>query len=468
MPKNDRLTLLLNFLPLLVYGAGLISLAPLINSECFLSGTSLATLASGVGAIALLGLVTTLLSLTRKTAASLPSAVLGQKVDSLTNLLSDTHQQLYDSEERFRTSIETMLDCFGIYTAIRDQQGQILDFRVQFVNQAACLNNQMSAEEQLGKGLCELLPAHRTSGLFDEYCQVVETGQPLVKNALFYEDQYGQRQLIRAFDIRTAKLGDGFVATWRDVTEQHQVEDKLRSSEARLRSILENMPVMLDAFDATGNIIAWNQECERVTGYSAQEVIGNFGIMGQLYPNAHYCQQQTAQWNQQGDYYRNWEWDLTCKNGSVRTIAWSNIAAEFPVPGWATWGIGVDVTERKQTERALAQANERFRLAMAAIHAALYDWDIEQNQVDRSEGTSHLFGFPAEAIASNSEWWLNRIHPEDLEATQQALLTAFQQDERYSLEYRIRNQHGEYVDVQDQGLILRNAMGQAVRVVGST
>ncbi|MGE5656973.1 MAG: PAS domain-containing protein [Actinomycetota bacterium] len=468
MPANGRFSLLINFVPLLVYGVGLVSLAHPINSECFLSGASPAVLASRMGALGLFGLVSTILILTRKHTASLPSTAFDQKVNSFSNLLLDAHQQLQDSEERFRTSIETMLDCFGIYTAIRDQQGQILDFRVQFVNQAACLNNQMSAEEQLGKGLCELLPAHRSSGLFDEYCQVVETGQPLVKNALFYEDKYGQRQLIRAFDIRAAKLGDGFVATWRDVTERHQVEDQLRCSEARLRSILENMPVMLDAFDATGNIIAWNHECERVTGYTAQEAIGNIGIMGQLYPDAQYCQQQTAQWNQLGDYYRNWEWDLTCKDGSVRTIAWSNISAEFPVPGWATWGIGVDVTERKQTERALTQANERFRLAMAAIHAAVYDWDIAQNQVDRSEGMSHLFGFPAEAVESSSEWWLNRIHPEDLEAMRQTWLTALQQDDRYSLEYRVRNQQGKYVDVQDQGLILRDVGGRAVRVVGST
>ncbi|MBD2463609.1 PAS domain-containing protein [Oscillatoria sp. FACHB-1407] len=468
MPKTDRPSLLTTLLPLLGYGAGLIGLAQLIHSNCSFSEANLAVLAGGVGAIGLFGLVTTILSLTRRNTTFSPSTALDEQVTSLSHLLSNTHQQLQNSEERFRTSIETMLDCFGIYSAIRDEQGKILDFQVQFVNQAACLNNQLSAEEQLGKRLCELLPAHRTSGLFDEYCQVVKTGQPLVKNALFYEDQYGQRQLMRAFDIRAAKLGDGFVATWRDVTERHQVEDKLRCSEARLRSILENMPVMLDAFDATGNIIAWNQECERVTGYTAQEVIGNFGMMGQLYPDAQYCQQQTAQWSQQGDYYRNWEWDLTCKDGRVRTIAWSNISAEFPIPGWASWGIGFDVTERKQTERELAQANERFRLAMAAINAAVYDWDIEQDQVDRSEGTSHLFGFPTEAIAPNSEWWLNRIHPEDVETTRQAVLTALQQGDRYNLEYRVRNQQDEYVDVQDQGLILRDVMGRAVRVVGST
>ncbi len=145
-------------------------------------------------------------------------------------------QTLRDSEERFRTSVENMLDCFGVYRAVRNEQGQIVDFVTEYVNDAACLNvteyvndaaclnNQITYEQQIGRGLCEFLPGHRESGLFDEYCQVVETGQPLVKDSLIYEDEYGEQRLVKAFDIRVAKFGDGFVATWRDITTRQQTE----------------------------------------------------------------------------------------------------------------------------------------------------------------------------------------------------------------------------------------------------
>ncbi len=116
--------------------------------------------------------------------------------------------KLQKSEEQFRTSIKNMMDAFGIYSAIRDQSGSIIDFKVEYVNAAACESNMMTLEEQIGKGLLEFLPGHRESGLFDEYCQVVETGKPLIKDSLIYEDVYGGgRRLLKAFDIRATKFG---------------------------------------------------------------------------------------------------------------------------------------------------------------------------------------------------------------------------------------------------------------------
>ncbi|MHC5855769.1 PAS domain-containing protein [Nostoc sp.] len=165
---------------------------------------------------------------------------------------------LRKSEERFRTSVENMLDCFGVYRAVRNEQGQIVDFVTEYVNSAACFNNQMTYEQQIGRGLCELLPGHRESGLFDEYCQVVETGQPLIKDSLVYEDDYGKQRLVRAFDIRVAKFGDGFVATWRDITTRQQTEEALRQSEEFKNRILDSSSDCIKVLSLDGRLLYMN------------------------------------------------------------------------------------------------------------------------------------------------------------------------------------------------------------------
>ncbi|MBW4474607.1 MAG: PAS domain S-box protein [Stenomitos rutilans HA7619-LM2] len=148
----------------------------------------------------------------------------------------------------------------------------------------------------------------------------------------------------------------------RSLRTLHAAEVGLQRSEERLRLILQNMPVMLDAFDDQGNIVTWNQECERVTGYSAAEIIGNPKAMTLLYPEADYRQTMVAAWTERGNDYRNWEWNLVCKDGSHRTIAWSNVADRSPIPDWRAWSIGVDITELKQAEADLRVRNQKLAM----------------------------------------------------------------------------------------------------------
>ena len=130
------------------------------------------------------------------------------------------------AEQRFGASVENPMDAFGIHTAVRDAGGQIVDFRIEYVNDAACHINGLTRDQQVGHTLLEILPVHARTGLLDAYRRVVETGTPLMTQVLEHGDESGARCLRRAFDIRAARLGDGVVATWRDVTEQLQAEDE--------------------------------------------------------------------------------------------------------------------------------------------------------------------------------------------------------------------------------------------------
>lgn len=149
----------------------------------------------------------------------------------------EAERALRESEERFRNSVETMLDGFAIFSAMRDDAGNIIDFRYEYINGAGCQLNERTREELVGHTMLELLLRHKDIDLFSEYIKLVETGQPLVKESLYYEDVYGKDlHLARYYDIRAAKLGDGFAVTWRDITEKKKLQAQLLQAQ-RMESI---------------------------------------------------------------------------------------------------------------------------------------------------------------------------------------------------------------------------------------
>ena len=138
-------------------------------------------------------------------------------------------------------------------------------------------------------------------------------------------------------------------------------EKVLRKSENRFSLVAQNMPIMMDAFDEKGNIIFWNKECENVTGFSSEEVINNPDVLLMLYPDENYRKYIFEMLEKHNNSFLNIEWDITCKNGEKKTILWSNIADKHRVPGWHSWAVGIDITDRKKIKMQLIERIKEFK-----------------------------------------------------------------------------------------------------------
>ncbi|MCF2146962.1 PAS domain-containing protein [Desmonostoc muscorum LEGE 12446] len=131
-------------------------------------------------------------------------------------------------------------------------------------------------------------------------------------------------------------------------------------------------------------------------------------------------------------------------------------------------GIAFDITDRRRTEISLRQSNERFELAAAAVNCLIYDWEIQRNSVERTQGLTQVFGYTQEEAKPTLEWWRERIHPDDQQMVDDEFMTSMANGNRYRVKYRVRHKDGRYLWVEDQGFAVRDANGQVVRVVGAT
>ncbi len=156
-----------------------------------------------------------------------------------------------------------------------------------------------------------------------------------------------------------------------------KAEDALKTNEERLRTIIQSMPVMLWATDTDGQIVAWNQECERVTGYSAQDMLYTPHAIQRLQPDQLDNQQLLTTLAASGNDFRNTEIPIKTKNGATRIISWSSMMGRYPIPGWSFWITGVDITDQKNAQETLRQAKEAAETATRTKSAFLANMSHE-------------------------------------------------------------------------------------------
>lgn len=243
-------------------------------------------------------------------------------------------------------------------------------------------------------------------GFFERSRDMILAEQEQVYRALDDERRRAERELDEhryhleeVVGERTAELVSAIDHLEHEITIRRRVEDALRSSEERLRLVVQNMPVMLNAFDEQGNIIVWNRECERLTGYSADEIVGNPDALELLYPDESHRERILVRPDERRYDFRDWECEIACKDGSVKTVVWSVIAKQFPIPGWYSWAIGVDVTKRKRAEEKLRQRNRELALLNRASQVFVSTLDLDQVLTTVLEEVRHLL-----AVAACSVW----------------------------------------------------------------
>lgn len=122
--------------------------------------------------------------------------------------------------DEFRHALDAMLDDVAIARSVRSDSGEIIDFRIEFVNSSGVDGARRDADLIVGRLVCDVYPNWRASGMFDRLRNVVETGVPYQVNRMHFSDLTSGRDIDVSYrSLQIAKLGDGYIAASRDVSD---------------------------------------------------------------------------------------------------------------------------------------------------------------------------------------------------------------------------------------------------------
>ncbi len=126
-----------------------------------------------------------------------------------------------------------------------------------------------------------------------------------------------------------------------------------------------------------------------------------------------------------------------------------------------------DISEQKAVEEELKRSYARFHLASKATSDALYDWDLDNNELYWGDGLHALFGYQPSDVTITM--WEELIHPDDRERVSQGLTYAIRHSRKkiWKEEYQYKHIDGTYRYVMDKGLIERDSEGRPRRLIGA-
>jgi len=249
-----------------------------------------------------------------------------------------------------------------LFRALTDQSSDIIvivnrDGKITYENRAIEEVLGFTPGERIGgKGFDNIHPDDLTfvSGEFNRLFSDINAPASRTEVRLRHRD--GRWLLFEAVasNLLNNNTVDALIINLRDITERKEAEERLRQSEEKYRTILENIQEAYFEVDLAGNFIFFNDSMCRLAGYSKEELMG---MNHRQFTDPETSKQVFQAFNKifnTGHPTKGYDWQVLRKDGTRRYIeASASLRKDSSDMPTGFRGMIRDITERKRIEQQL-------------------------------------------------------------------------------------------------------------------
>jgi PAS domain S-box-containing protein len=273
-------------------------------------------------------------------------------------------EAIRQSEERYRTILENVED--GYYET--DLRGDLT-----FFNDSLCRMLEYSKDELMGMSNKQYTDEENRKKLFAAFNEVYTTGKP-AKGFGWQVFTKGGKKLFGEVSVSLIKDSQGqpigFRGIARDVTEQRQAEEALRTEKQRFETLLENAPFGVIMIDRKGNFKYVNSKFVELFGYDLNDIPHGREWFRKAYPDPDYRHHVIENWIHDSNITEAGEnvpriFTATCKDGTKKTIRF--ITVQLGTGEYLMSCEDITLVQRAEEEKAALAEQLRQSQKMEAI-----------------------------------------------------------------------------------------------------
>ncbi|MBF8295895.1 MAG: protein of unknown function, putative Sensor histidine kinase, partial [Bacteroidetes bacterium] len=273
------------------------------------------------------------------------------------------------------------------------------------------------------------------------------------------DERKNKTELVRELRTLRAKLK----RLEKSEEKRRRLVDELCESEEQYRSLIEAAPDVVYTISAEdGSLTSLNPAFERLTGWSRAEWLGK-PFMGIVHPDDVSEAVETFQKALRGERLALYQLRILSKSGEylVGEFTTTPFVKSGKVVG--ELGIGRDITERKQAERALAMSLSEQKTIMETIPDIVFVLDLNGNLVKWNSSLEKVTGYSSEELLGKPT--VDFFDKEYQPVIAQAIRKAFEKGYN-EVESPLRRKNGTTIPYLWNGSVLRDGKGSVIGVAG--